>query len=69
MDSFSDGMQVFFGDISILLLISCVLLVSLFGMGSLYNIAAIPSAVLAVTVLIYLIYLSIRKEIRDGKKL
>ena len=90
--------QVFFGDFILLLLISTVLLSSLFGMGSLYqfwsrkrgepedrmlsrtllitikssgfaavtafslfgNRAAIPSAVMAVTVLMYLLFLSFR---------
>jgi len=98
--------QVFYGDITILLLISGVLAVSLFGMGALYEIfagkgeqgrdtrisrtllltikssgfaavtafslfgvrAAIPSALMAVFVLLYLIFLSIRKEFKDRNK-
>ncbi len=98
--------QVFYGDIIILLLISSVLVVSLFGMGSLYEIfagkrvvqsdvtttrtllltikssgfaavtafslfgdrAAIPSAIMAVFVLLYFIFLSFRKELKDRKK-
>jgi BASS family bile acid:Na+ symporter len=90
--------QVFFGDFVLLLLISTVLLSSLFGMGSLYQFwarrrgepgdlmlsrtllitikssgfaavtafslfgdrAAIPSAVMAVAVLMYLLFLSFR---------
>ena len=98
--------QVFYGDIIILLLISSVLVVSLFGMGSLHEIfagkrvvqsdvtttrtllltikssgfaavtafslfgdrAAIPSAIMAVFVLLYFIFLSFRKELKDRKK-
>jgi BASS family bile acid:Na+ symporter len=98
--------QVFFGNFGILLLISAVLLSSLFGMGSLYewwsrrsgeapdirlsrtllitikssgfaavtafslfgDRAAIPSAVMAVTVLLYLLFLSIRKDYRDSNE-
>jgi len=94
--------QVFNGDFIILLLISIVLFVSIFGMGILFEIyagrvkldkdlsisqtllvtikssgfaavtayslfgqrAAIPSALLAIFVLLYLIYLSLRKELK-----
>jgi len=99
--------QVFFSNFEVLLLVSLVLFLGIFGLGWFYEFfsrkigvsapiamtqnllvtikssgfavvtaltlfgkeAAIPSAVMAVFVLLYLLYLSIRKEIQDAKKL
>lgn len=97
--------QVFFSNFDILLLVSLVLFLGIFGLGWIFELlsrkfgvkapvamtqnllvtikssgfavvtaltlfgeeAAIPSAVMAIFVLAYLLYLSIRKEIRDSK--
>ncbi|BAX81116.1 bile acid:sodium symporter family protein [Labilibaculum antarcticum] len=97
--------QVFFSNFDILLLVSLVLFLGIFGLGWIYELlsrklgvkapvamtqnllvtikssgfavvtaltlfgeeAAIPSAVMAIFVLAYLLYLSVRKEIRDSK--
>lgn len=98
--------QVFFSNFEILLLVSLVLFLGIFGLGWIFTLlsrklgvktsiatsqnllvtikssgfsvvtaltlfgeeAAIPSAVLAVVVLSYLLYLSFRKEFKDAKK-
>lgn len=98
--------QVFFSNFDILLLVSLVLFLGIFGLGWIYELlgrrfglkpsvamtqnllvtikssgfavvtalslfgeeAAIPSAVMAIFVLAYLLYLSIRKEFRDSKR-
>ena len=98
--------QVFFSNFDILLLVSLVLFLGIFGLGWIFELfsrklgvkapvsmtqnllvtikssgfavvtaltlfgeeAAIPSAVMAVFVLAYLLYLSIRKELRDSSK-
>ena len=98
--------QVFFSNFEVLLLVSLVLFLGIFGLGWFYEMfsrkvgipapiamtqnllvtvkssgfavvtaltlfgteAAIPSAVMAVFVLMYLLYLSIRKEFNDTKK-
>ncbi len=97
--------QVFFSNFDILLLVSLVLFLGIFGLGSIFELlsckfgikapvamtqnllltikssgfavvtaltlfgeeAAIPSAVMAIFVLAYLLYLSIRKELRESK--
>ncbi|PKQ64800.1 hypothetical protein BZG02_02790 [Labilibaculum filiforme] len=97
--------QVFFSNFDVLLLVSLVLFLGIFGLGWIYELltrtlkvkapvaitqnllvtikssgfavvtaltlfgeeAAIPSAVMAVFVLAYLLYLSIRKELRDSR--
>jgi BASS family bile acid:Na+ symporter len=97
--------QVFFSNFDILLLVSLVLFLGIFGLGSIFELlsrkfgikapvamtqnllltikssgfavvtaltlfgeeAAIPSAVMAIFVLAYLLYLSIRKELQESK--
>jgi hypothetical protein len=54
----------FFGDFGILLLISAVLTGTMFGLGSLYEVWA----ALAVFALIYLLNLSLRKDLKERKR-